>query len=149
MNNLKTNADTNLAKINNKNMTSKNCGEKQERQNENKAPKLNIVTNADQTKTNGSIINVVNDLSKAQSPIIEKNSTDFIINIKEKQTPSLNKPKTTRPIMGCSALLKKANTESDDSIIVHELIIEGLINTERDHVSSVKGVELLQNDKRI
>ncbi|KAJ8941352.1 hypothetical protein NQ314_010415 [Rhamnusium bicolor] len=134
MNNLKINSEATLIKVNNKynliSKTYKDCAEKPEHmdEKEHRLPKLKIaLANADQTKSNCSVINVVNDFSKVRSPIIDRNSTEFFTGLKETPSPIRH----NRPIMGRAALLKKANIEPNDSQIVHELITDkynGVLN---------------------
>ncbi|CAH1116717.1 unnamed protein product [Phaedon cochleariae] len=83
-----------------------------ENDNETRLPKLIIKPNVDQTC-------FVNDFTKAKTPVDDKNSSTFVItNHHEK---SSNRPMSTykqkQPIMGKTALLKKANIDPDSQII--------------------------------
>ncbi|KAG5890196.1 hypothetical protein JTB14_010658 [Gonioctena quinquepunctata] len=81
--------------------------------NEHNLPKLKIgPQNMDQTQ-------LVNDLSKARSPIEDRNSTDLVFTIEKGPRDSIpvSNNKQKQPIMGKAALLKKANIDADSRII--------------------------------
>ncbi|KAJ8938511.1 hypothetical protein NQ318_005175 [Aromia moschata] len=83
-----------------------------------------VITKADQSSR---VVNVLNDLSKPQSPMAEKNTSDHVTSAKD----SPARPNRNMPVMGRSALLKKANVDNTDSLIIYDLITEkyhGVIN---------------------
>lgn len=115
-NNQKTNTDstTEISPVNMNNLIPKiHCSLEQKDENKNKLPKLKII-NSEQINT---VQNLVNSFSKNQS-IVEKNIYETV----KTSESSPGTPKYNRPIMGKAALLKKANLERNDSLIIHELI---------------------------
>lgn len=116
-NNHKVNTDSiteiSLIKMNNL-ITPKSASSlEQKDENKNKLPKLKIINN-EQINT---VLNLVNDFSKEQS-LLEKNIQETT----KTKISSCSKSKQNKPIMGKVALLKKANVERNDSLIIHELI---------------------------
>lgn len=88
-------------------------------------------------------LRIVNDITKTQKPDVQRNSTQLVfpledISIIDKQNDvigkdikdcqsmndGMNKQKQIRPIMGKNALLKKANIDRSDSLIVQDIILD-------------------------
>lgn len=88
-------------------------------------------------------LRIVNDITKTQTPDVQRNSTQLVFplddisidkqnndaigkDIKDCQSTNdgMNKQKQIRPIMGKNALLKKANIDRSDSLIVQDIILD-------------------------
>lgn len=91
-------------------------------------------------------LRIVNDITKTQTPDVQRNSTQLVFphediedisiakqnqgiigtDIKDCQAlnDAMNKQKQIRPIMGKNALLKKANIDRSDSLIVQDIILD-------------------------
>lgn len=88
-------------------------------------------------------LRIVNDINKIQTPDVKRNSTLFIFPVADMDDISINKQnhmvisrenlttnqftvkqKQIRPIMGKNALLKRANIEKNDSVIVQDIVLD-------------------------
>lgn len=86
---------------------------------------------------------IVNDITKIQTPDVKRNSTQIIFPLEDgddisndkqnhmvitRENPIMNdgtnKQKQIRPIMGKNALLKKANIDRSDSLIVQDIVLD-------------------------
>lgn len=86
---------------------------------------------------------IVNDITKIQIPDVKRNSAQFVfpcqdmidISVSKQNQTSLiedtrttndlkNKQKQIRPIMGKNALLKKANIDPGDSLIIQDIVLD-------------------------
>lgn len=139
MNTSKVNNEQQLDQINNEINNIEENNEKQLDENDNKiAPKQPLTLLIPKTS-----FRIVNDITKIPTPDVNRNCTqtmfpledgDDITSSKQNHTvissdnPVMNngksKQKQNRPIMGKNALLKKANIDRSDSLIVQDIVLD-------------------------